>query len=297
MPSTLKDPRETLDELDDPLTSEAVEHTSNSRAHQMTQEQPRKTGRLRRFVGTVVVVGALAAAVVAVWPVVRVSVLQPVEAATFDIDAVETDVKGNSSRLDLLDEQLAAVQAESTARGRIDTAHEATLERLDKVVTELVAEQDAQSGVLDGLKTEARTTTSAQAGLQTQLDLIQRLLVHESALNSAGLHMLRARQAIYESSYGVATDGMETANAVLSTTVADSTVAEVMLRLERAGENLPERPVAAAGDLDIAWQLLANDISLDVTTDNGERRVEGATGLESDAPSDEQDTSQSPAGE
>jgi hypothetical protein len=72
----------------------------------------------------------------------------------------------------------------------------------------------------------------------------------------------RARLFMYQSNFGLAEQDVQIARDVLVTVQRDApdSLAEdletVLLHLELALSNLPNFPVAASDDLDIAWQIL-----------------------------------------
>jgi hypothetical protein len=72
----------------------------------------------------------------------------------------------------------------------------------------------------------------------------------------------RARLSLYQSNFGLARQDVQIARDLLATVQPDApeSLAEdlnaVVLRLDMTLSNLPDFPVAASDDLDIAWQIL-----------------------------------------
>jgi hypothetical protein len=72
----------------------------------------------------------------------------------------------------------------------------------------------------------------------------------------------RARLFLYQSNFGLARSDIQAARNVLAgmqPTAPESKqtdLTEALFRLDLAIKNLPEFPVAASDDLDIAWQIL-----------------------------------------
>jgi hypothetical protein len=74
------------------------------------------------------------------------------------------------------------------------------------------------------------------------------------------------RWFLYESNFGLAKQDVQSARAILAATQASAPepeskdLAEVVNRLDLAIARLPEFPVVASDDLDIAWQVLLQGI-------------------------------------
>ena len=85
--------------------------------------------------------------------------------------------------------------------------------------------------------------TAGSAELATQVTMLRSMEL-----------LSRARLFLYQANYGLAEQDVAAARALIPTDTAVGE--EVALRLDRVIESLPDRPVTAADDLDIAWQLL-----------------------------------------
>jgi hypothetical protein len=76
----------------------------------------------------------------------------------------------------------------------------------------------------------------------------------------------RARLYLYESNFGLARLDVQAARDLLLSLQSDiatdkeAALGEVITRLDLALGNLPDFPVIAADDLNIAWQLLVNGL-------------------------------------
>lgn len=102
-----------------------------------------------------------------------------------------------------------------------------------------------------------------QAEIDTQLkatnDKVLLELKHE-VMMTRGLDMLaRARLYLAQSNFGLAEIDVQSARDLLSELQAESnddTLPQAITRLDLALGNLPDFPVVASGDLEIAWQIL-----------------------------------------
>lgn len=84
-------------------------------------------------------------------------------------------------------------------------------------------------------------------------------LKHEVMFSRALDTLARARLYLAQSNFGAAKADIQSARdllAELNTEKPDAAVEQAMQRLEFALGNLPQFPVVAAGDLEIAWQIL-----------------------------------------
>ena len=84
--------------------------------------------------------------------------------------------------------------------------------------------------------------------------------IDQSRLRSMEL-MSRARLFLYQANYGQAEQDVAAAQVVLTRLGSDDVdIVEAIERLDRVVAALPDRPVSANADLDIAWQLLLGDL-------------------------------------
>ena len=101
---------------------------------------------------------------------------------------------------------------------------------------------------------------SLQAGIAANQDSVGRQV---SMLRSMEL-LSRARLFLFEADYGLARRDVEAARNILAAVPAIEGDAEVLtetvFRLDRTLANLPDRPVVASNDLDIAWAVLLGQI-------------------------------------
>ncbi|NNF63408.1 MAG: hypothetical protein HKN07_04040 [Acidimicrobiia bacterium] len=190
-------------------------------------------------------------------------------------DRVLNPLSDNTARLSAVTDDVAASEA---TLAELDTA----IVGLDARVAELAAAEavvpdrllSLENGLADVVETQAQfddrmaSIESAIAGHTRQIDTLDELQATLSADVAAGSAELatqvttlqvmellsRARLFLYQANYGLAEQDVVAARALIDTDTAAGE--EVALRLDRVIDGLPERPVTAADDLDIAWQLL-----------------------------------------
>jgi hypothetical protein len=143
------------------------------------------------------------------------------------LEALESDQDQNAESFSKLDQRLSDIETEINAR----TESLATLERLQ---SELEEQNQAVS-----------------AELERQIDLLKAMEL-----------LSRARLSMYQSNFGLARQDVQIARDILVGIEPDAPgtlsqeLSAVILRLDMTLSNLPDFPVAASDDLDIAWQIL-----------------------------------------
>lgn len=128
-------------------------------------------------------------------------------------------------------------------------------------------EMNSRVGVLED-SVEAHTTSietleEMQATLETQLqennDAVLLELKHEVMFTRALDILARGRLYLAQSNFGLAKSDVQSARDLLAELQAakeDDVLAKAIERLDLALGNLPDFPVIASGDLEIAWQIL-----------------------------------------
>jgi len=166
-----------------------------------------------------------------------------------------TDLK---SRLaDLETRQTTTAQTLAEAQGEI-TALETALESQSETLTQLDALQEA----LDTLSLTVSDNESLLEEGSVALAEVQRQVTLSRAIEM----LSRARLYLFESNFGLASQDVAAARDLLLTLQSDipaeksESLQEVISRLDRALNNLPDFPVIAVDDVDIAWQLLVNNL-------------------------------------
>jgi helix-hairpin-helix protein len=158
-------------------------------------------------------------------------------------------VEQNAARVSELENEITTLQTQLT---EINNQLTQTNSRLDEI------EQSVTAHTTSLEKLEAMQTT-----LETQLkendDKTLLALKHEIMLTRALDTLARGRLYLAQSNFGLAKEDVQSARDLLTESQAGSSdvvIAEAITRLDVALGNLPEFPVVASGDLEIAWQIL-----------------------------------------
>jgi hypothetical protein len=185
---------------------------------------------LFKLVAILIVIGGMGGLLYYGLPYINQKVMVPLEKNSTEIRKVETDVEALKKELD-----------ETNARVNIleksIEAHTASLTKLDEIQTSLEEKiQKSQDDTLLQLKSEVM--------FMRTLDMIG-----------------RARLYLAQSNYGLAREDVKAAYNLLTKINADKNdliLSQAIARLDLVLGNLPAYPVIAAGDLEIAWQILQN---------------------------------------
>lgn len=165
-------------------------------------------------------------------------------------------VEQNAARVTELENELTALQTQLTELNDHLTSIDNQITQTNSRIAEVEQSIQAHSASLE--KLEAMQTT-----LETQIeqndDKALLALKHEILLTRALDTLARARLYLAQSNFGLAKADVQAAHDLLlnlQTDAADEVLAQATSRLDLALGNLPEFPVVASGDLEIAWQIL-----------------------------------------
>jgi hypothetical protein len=183
---------------------------------------------LFRLIAIALVIGGIGAGFYYGLPYINQKVIVPIEKnsvqidkLTSEVEALQTQLNETNSRMDVLEKSIAA--------------HSASLTKLDEIQATLESEiQTSQDETLLQIKQEVMFTR---------------------ALDMLG----RARLYLAQSNFGLAREDVNSARdllAALQAETKDEARGQAIARLDLALGNLPAFPVVAAGDLEIAWQIL-----------------------------------------
>lgn len=217
--------------------------------------------RIVRFLVTLIVLGALGVAGYYGWTRVDERIddnTAAIRGAEERLNAAEPEVSDVAVRVD------AIIAAENVVPDRLTSVEDA--------IAALVAEQ----ADLDTRLGSAESLIAGHTGQLRILDDLQKALEGDlAATNTAAARQVsqlksmellsRARLFLYQANYGLAEQDIVAArdliaNAPVSDVVTDTILkGELLLRLDKAAEALPDLPVAAVDDLNIAWQLLLGE--------------------------------------
>ncbi len=183
---------------------------------------------LFRLIAILIVIGGIGAALYYGLPYINQKVIVPIEQNSANIKNVETEVKALQTQLDETNSRVDALE-------KSIEAHSASLTKLDEIQATLESEiQTSQDETLLELKNE---------------------VIFTRALDMLG----RARLYLAQSNFGLAREDVKSARdllAALQNESGDAARGLAIARLDLSLGNLPAFPVVAAGDLEIAWQIL-----------------------------------------
>jgi uncharacterized protein YoxC len=153
-------------------------------------------------------------------------------------------VEQNTAQIDNLEEQITSLQTQvDEMNTRVQT--------LEQAVETHTASIDRLKGLQEAIEEKLQQNNSEI--------LVQ--LRHEVMMTRALDVLGRARLYLAQSNFGSAREDIRAARdllAELEAETGDQVLGEVIQRLNLALGNLPQFPVVAAGDLEIAWQLLVS---------------------------------------
>ncbi len=251
---TLYAAAEGASDVTSPVAAEPTAAPRASSAARPGAANPSDRGLRRRVLGPVMfllVVGGLGAAAYSLWPSINERYIQPVETTAADLTTVQGRLTDFDTRLDAIAADVAELEngVATNGDGLDDAASQRslTVERLDAMDQE-IARQDQRIDDLDDLA----------AALDLELGRANDGVAEQVEVTRAAERMSRARLFLFQANYGLASSDLTSARDTLTAIDASTTTeyAEVVDRLDRAIASLPEFPVSAAGDLDIAWETL-----------------------------------------
>lgn len=161
-------------------------------------------------------------------------------------------VEENASRVSELEAELAKLQTEVAEMNHRLIAVETTIE------THTLSIQKLE---------EVQATIESQLEENNNVVLLE--LKQEVMLARAFDMLGRARLYLSQSNFGLAQADVQSARDLLFTLANeknDDVLNQVVARLDLALGNLPEFPVVASGDLEIAWQILMSGQATEIAT-------------------------------
>ncbi len=229
----------------------------------------KRLGRALIKIFRVVMVLALIAGVAALiyygTPYVYQKFIQPVEANSARIAALESQ---QTSEIDTIKSQFASLQTRLSAA---ESGITGDSQRMAKLEGDLLVANDQlsdQSEKITQLQNLQQGLKDLEAKISEQelakADLSKEITKLEGELNSTRVaeYLSRARIYLLQSNYGLARQDVQVAYTLLLTS-SETVVGEdgvflqkVLDRLIMVNNNLPDFPVVAAADLEIAWKAL-----------------------------------------
>lgn len=207
---------------------------------------------LLRLVLLLIFLGLLSLVLYLALPWLYERFIRPVERNTAHVAELQ-------SRQEQTEQELADLQTKLETLETVQNQHDGSLTGLDERMSDIEAEIAARSeslAALERLQSELDEQNQAvSAELERQINLLKAMEL-----------LSRARLSMYQSNFGLARQDVQIARDILATVRPDApeSLAEeleaVLLRLDLTLSNLPNFPVAASDDLDIAWQILLSGL-------------------------------------
>ena len=207
---------------------------------------------LLRLVSLLILLSLLSLALYLTLPWLYQKFITPVEQNT-------ARVKELQSRQAQTEQQLADLQTKLGTIETVQNGHDGSLTELDKRLGEVETEIAVRTKSLTELE-------DMQAKLQDQNDANAAELDRQINLLKGMELLSRARLFMYESNFGLARQDVQIARDLLAKIQPDAPkplvneLEAVVERLDMTLSNLPDFPVAASDDLDIAWQILLSGL-------------------------------------
>lgn len=196
-----------------------------------------------------IIVGAISALFYFGWPFIYKGYIQPVNDHTAKIAQLEKDLVESNSKISIVQTQYAELNSNQPGV-------ELTLSAINSKLDNLQNELDQHTNSIKSLE-----------AIQQSIEISNK--EDKSNMNSKLDQMIsmeylsRARLFLYQSNFGLAKQDIQQARNTLANIVdqapkTNSLITEVIQRLDMCLSRLPDYPVPASGDLDIAWQLLGS---------------------------------------
>jgi cell division protein FtsL len=188
---------------------------------------------LFRLIAIAIVIGGIGAALYYGIPYFNEKVVMPIEKNRADIKGVEVEIEALQTHLGETNSRIDGLETSVAELEKSTEAHSASLTKLDEI--------------------QAALEEKIQMSQDETLLQLKREVMFTRALDMLG----RARLYLAQSNFGLARNDVNTARELLAE-LNDPANAEAISRLDKALGNLPAFPVVAAGDLEIAWQILVS---------------------------------------
>ena len=246
------------EETDEPVVEEAAMpiEVSRLRAEPIRENNPSFGSRLGqallglfravlRLILLAMLIVLVAGAIYYGVPFFTQKFIAPVQQNAARVNELENEVASLQSQLTQMNDQLTAINGHMDTVEESLKAHSASLEKLETIQT--------------ALETELKDNHD-----QAALDLKREVMLTR-ILDMLG----RARLYLAQSNFGLAKDDVQSAQDLLAELNFGSNsdvLTQATTRLDQALKNLPEFPVVASGDIEIAWQILVTGKTVATTT-------------------------------
>jgi len=203
---------------------------------------------LLRLVLLLIFLGLLSVALYLTLPWLYQRFIRPVEQNTAQVREIQSQQEQTGQELADLQTRLETLEA-------MQNQQDQSLTELDQRLIDIETEINARTeslAALERLQSELEEQNQAvSAELERQIDLLKTMEL-----------LSRARLSMYQSNFGLAKQDVQIARDLLAGIEPNTPgtraqeLGAVISRLDMTLSNLPDFPVAASDDLDIAWQIL-----------------------------------------
>ena len=207
---------------------------------------------LLRLVLILLLLTGIAIGIAYLAPLAYVRYIRPVERNAAQVAALETQQAQSATQIASLQTSLATAAAGQAKQSEAVT----DLTGRVQTVEDGIAEHTKQLATLDEMQNTLLTTRDTSlAKMDSQIKLLKALET-----------LSRARLFLYQSNFGLAKQDAQSARDILAGLQAaapeglTADLTEANFRLDLVLKNLPDFPVAASDDLDLAWQVLVEGI-------------------------------------
>ena len=203
---------------------------------------------LLRVVSLLILLSLLSLALYLVLPWLYQKFITPVEQNTAQVRELQSQQKQ-------MEQEVTELQTRLKTMETAQDGHAGSLQELDTRLGDIETEITARTKSLTELE-------DMQAKLQSQNETTAAELDRQINLLKSMELLSRARLSMYQSNFGLAKQDVQIARDLLATVQPDAPAPlgdeldAVVQRLDLTLSNLPNFPVAASDDLDIAWQIL-----------------------------------------
>lgn len=225
-----------------------------------TESEPIRSGptlgqRLRRFfdflirlVAWLIILGVIGLGLYYGLPLLYQKYIVPVERNTADLTELQSWQERTDQKLTDLQDRMDAVESEQSRNAKALTELD---ERMSDVEMEIAVHTKSLAS-LERMQTKLEAQDEAtSAELQRQINVLKAMEL-----------LSRARLFMYQSNFGLARQDVKIARDLLATIQPEASepfaddLDEVVRRLDLVLFDLPNFPVAASDDLNVAWQIL-----------------------------------------
>jgi hypothetical protein len=251
-PSSSEDASVEMDEKPKALPAPVVESRSAPVSEPSGPTFGQRVGGFFRFllrvVSLLILLSLLSLALYLVLPWLYQKFITPVEQNTAQVRELQSQQKQ-------MEQEMAELQTRLNTIATAQNGHDGSLTELDQRLSDIETEITARTKSLTALE-------GMQAKLQSQNEANTAELDRQINLLKSMELLSRARLSMYQSNFGLAKEDVQIARDLLATLQPDAPeplgdeLDAIVQRLDLVLSNLPNFPVAASDDLDIAWQIL-----------------------------------------